>query len=179
MRNSILFILCFLIPVAHADSVRGFCERDGTRLEFNDGVAFADARSSDGTLTTAIYLTARSLDRAALAQCAECRADLPEESFASPRGDMIEAQREATAKGWMEIAHVGGELDMTTIVNIMYMSDDGWLTGIDGGNGRVEFATRSDTRVTGKVLSEAREAPMNETDMLCDVSFDLAVGWPN
>ena len=179
MRISILLVLFFLIPVAQADSVRGFCERDGTRLEFTDGVAFADSRSSDGTLTTAIYLTARPLDRAALAQCDECRAELPEDSFASPRGDLIEAQREATAKGWMEIAHVGGELDMTTIVNIMYLSDDGWLTGIDGGNGRVEFAARSATRVTGKVVTEAREAPMNETDMLCDITFDLAVGWPN
>jgi len=26
--------------------------------------------------------------------------------------------------------------------------------------------------------TEAREAPMNDTDMSCDVTFDLAVGWP-
>ncbi|HET6602944.1 MAG TPA: hypothetical protein VFG21_01850 [Xanthomonadaceae bacterium] len=179
MRLTAMLTLLFLMPVAHADSVRGFCQRDGTRLEFTDGIAFADARAADGTITTAIYVTSRPLDRAALAQCAECRAELPEDSFASPRGDLIEAQREATAKGWMEIQHVGGELDMTVIVNIMYLSDDGWMTGIDGGNGRVVFDTRSATRVAGKVVSEAREAPMNETDMLCDVAFDLAVGWPN
>ena len=25
---------------------------------------------------------------------------------------------------------------------------------------------------------QAREAPMNETDMQCDIAFDLTVGWP-
>jgi hypothetical protein len=91
---------------------------------------------------------------------------------------VIEAQRAATAAGWMEIAHTGGDLDIATIVNLMYLADDGTLTGLDGGNGRVEFTTKSGTRMSGKVVTEAREASMNETDMHCDVTFDLAVGWP-
>jgi hypothetical protein len=78
----------------------------------------------------------------------------------------------------MEIQHVGGELDMTTIVNLMYLADSGTLTGLDGGNGHVTFDSRTDKRVAGKVTTEAREAPMNETDMRCDIAFDLTVGWP-
>jgi len=97
----------------------------------------------------------------------------------SPRGDLIETQKDAIAQGWMEIHHTGGELDMSTLVNIMYVADDGTHTGIDGGNGKVVFETRSDARVTGKVITETREAPFNETDMNCDIAFDLAVGWPN
>ena len=73
---------------------------------------------------------------------------------------------------------MGGELDMSTIVNLMYLADDGTLAGLDGGNGRITFTTRNDTHVAGKVDSEAREAPMNETDMRCDIAFDLKVGWP-
>jgi len=174
----VLFVLLAQLPSAHADSVRGFCERDGKRLTFSDGIAFADARDENGAVTTTIYLTANKLDRAALAKCAECAGALPENTMMSPRGDLIEAQRSATAKGWMEISHVGGELDMTTIANIMYLADNGTLTGLDGGNGHVAFDARTDKRVAGKVTSEAREAPMNETDMKCDIAFDLAVGWP-
>jgi len=178
MRVPALLALLTLIPAAHADTVRGFCERGGKRLDFTDGIAFADARDSSGTVTTTIYLTAKALDRAALKRCADCAAALPENTAMSPRGDLIEAQRTATAKGWMEIQHVGGELDMSTIVNLMYLADDGTLTGLDGGNGHVAFDVRTDQRVTGKVTTEAREAPMNETDMRCDIAFDLAVGWP-
>ncbi len=178
MRIPSLIVLLILAPAVQADSVKGFCERDGKRLSFTDGIAFADARDADGKVTTTIYLTAKPLDRAALSRCVECAGKLPESTFTSPRGDLIEAQRAATAEGWMEIAHVGGELDMSTIVNLMYLAKDGVLTGLDGGNGSVEFATRDDKRVTGKVVTTAREAPMNETDMNCDVAFDLAVGWP-
>jgi len=103
---------------------------------------------------------------------------LPENTAMSPRGDLIEAQRTATAKGWMEIQHVGGELDMTTIVNLMYLADNGTLTGLDGGNGKVSFEVRTDQHLAGNVTTEKREAPMNETDMNCDITFDLAVGWP-
>jgi len=174
----VAFNLFVLLPSAHADSVRGFCERDGKRLAFTDGIAFADARDENGAVTTTIYFTANKLDRAALAKCAACAGALPENTMMSPRGDLIEAQRSATAKVWMEIQHVGGELDMTTIVNLMYLADNGTLTGLDGGNGRVSFDTRTDTRVAGKVATEAREAPMNETDMQRDIAFDLAVGWP-
>ena len=67
---------------------------------------------------------------------------------------------------------------MTAIVNLMYVADDGTHTGLDGGNGKVVFDTRSDARVVGKVITEAREAPFNETDMNCEIAFDLAVGWP-
>lgn len=170
--------LLALTPTAHAEGVSGFCERDGKRLVFTDGIAFGDARDENGTLTTTIYLTARPLDRKALAKCVECAGELPARTFLSPRGDLIEAQREATAKGWMEIQRVGGELDMSTIVNIMYLADDGTLTGIDGGNGRIAFDAHDGGRMVGKVTTEAREAPMNETDMTCDIAFDLSVGWP-
>ena len=78
----------------------------------------------------------------------------------------------------MEIQHVGGELDMTTIVNLMYLAADGTLTGLDGGNGRVELQAHDASAVAGKVVTTAREAPMNETDMRCDIAFELAVGWP-
>ena len=176
MRLFALVSLVLLASPAIADSVAGFCERDGKRLEFTDGIAFADARDAEGTVTTTIYFTARPLDRKALAACAECAGALGENTFVSPRGDLIEAQRAATAPGWMEIQHTGGELDITTIVNVMYLADDGTLTGIDGGNGQVAFEARSDTRVTGKVATIAREDP--STDMTCDIAFDLAVGWP-
>ena len=178
MRISALLALLVLMPAAHADTVRGYCERDGKRLDFADGIAFADARDTSGTVTTTIYLTAKPLDRAALAKCAECNAALPENTMMSPRGDLIETQRGAVGKGWMEIAHVGGELDMTTLVNLMYLADNGTLTGLDGGNGQIKLDVRTDKRVAGKVTTEAREAPMNSTDMKCDVAFDLAVGWP-
>ena len=178
MRIPALLALCVLMPIAHADTVGGFCERGGKRLDFTDGIAFADARESTGAVTTTIYLTAKKLDRAALAKCAACAGPLPQNTALSPRGDLIEAQRTATAKGWMEIQHVGGELDMTTIVNLMYLADNGTLTGLDGGNGKVSFDVRTDQHLTGKVATEKREAPMNETDMNCDITFDLAVGWP-
>ena len=178
MRTPTLLALFMLMPIAHADTVSGYCERDGKRLTFNDGIAFADARDTTGAVTTTIYLTANKLDRAALAKCAACASALPENTALSPRGDLIEAQRTATAKGWMEIQHVGGELDMTTIVNLMYLADNGTLTGLDGGNGRVSFESQTEKHVAGKVTTEAREAPMNQTDMHCDIAFDLAVGWP-
>ena len=178
MRSSILLVLLALAVPVHADPVHGYCERGGKRLDFTDGIAFEDARDASGVVTTTIYLTAKPLDRAALAKCAECAGKLGENTFSSPRGDLVEAQRSATAAGWMEIQHVGGELDMTTIVNLMYLADNGTLTGLDGGNGHVTFEARTDQRLTGKVATEKREAPMNETDMHCDIAFDLAVGWP-
>jgi hypothetical protein len=178
MRTAPLLVMLALAAQAHADSVSGYCERGGKRLDFSDGIAFADARDANGVVTTAIYLTAKPLDRAAFAKCAECAGALGENTFVSPRGDLVEAQRSATAAGWMEIQHVGGELDMTTIVNLMYLADNGTLTGLDGGNGEVKLQTNTATRIVGKVGSIAREAPMNETDMRCDITFDLAVGWP-
>lgn len=178
MRTQILLALFVMMPIAYADNVRGFCERDGKRLDFTDGIAFTDARDAAGAVTTAIYLTANKLDRAALARCADCASALPENTAMSPRGDLIEAQRTATAKGWMEIQHIGGELDMTTLVNLMYVADDGTLTGLDGGNGHVSLESRTEKHIAGKVATEAREAPMNTTDMRCDIAFDLTVGWP-
>jgi hypothetical protein len=178
MRVVLFSILAAFASPLLADGVSGSCERDGKRLVFTDGIAFQDARDAQGVVTTTIYLTAKPLDRAALAKCAACAAAPGESTFTSPRGDVIEAQRAATAAGWMEIAHTGGDLDIATIVNLMYLADDGTLTGPDGGNGRVEFTTKSGTRMSGKVVTEAREASMNETDMHCDVTFDLAVGWP-
>ena len=178
MRMPILLILLSLSSAGHTDSVKGYCERDGKRLDFSDGIAFEDARDTQGTLTTTIYLTAKPLDRKALAKCAECKGPLGENTFVSPRGDLVEAQRTATAKGWLEFQHVGGELDMTTISNIMYLADNGTLTGLDGGNGHVVFDAHGATRLSGKLTTEDREAPMNSTDMKCDITFDLAIGWP-
>ena len=178
MRTTAVMVLLFLMMPVHAGTVAGFCERDGKRITFGDGIGFADARDSDGVVTTTLYLTAKSLDRKALAACAECAQAPGESTFTSPRGDVVEAQRAATADGWVEIAHVGGELDMTTIVNLMYVAKDGTRTGLDGGNGRVMLETNSPTRIVGTLTTEAREAPMNETDMNCDVKFDVAVGWP-
>jgi hypothetical protein len=178
MRTSFAVLLIVLASTAHADTVGGWCERDGKRLAFTDGIAFQDARDAQGVVTTTIYLTAKPLDRAALAKCSACAAAPGESTFTSPRGDAVEAQRGATAAGWREVALTGGELDMATIVNLMYVAADGTLTGLDGGNGHVEFTNKSAARMTGKVVTEAREAPMNETDMHCDVTFDLAVGWP-
>ena len=178
MRRLILMALVVLAIPARADSVQGFCERDGKRINFSDGIAFVDARDADGVATTTIYLTAKPLDRKALAGCAECAAAPSENSFGSPRGNAIEKQRAATADGWAEMEHVGGELDMTTIVNLMYLAKDGVLNGIDGGNGRVTLQTNTPARIVGKLTSEAHEAPYNDTDMTCDASFDLTVGWP-
>jgi hypothetical protein len=178
MRVLFAPILSLLSLNVHADAVSGYCERDGKRLTFSDGIAFEDARAADGTVTTTVYLTAGPLDRAALAQCGECRGAPGENTFLSPRGDLIEAQHAAVDAGWLEFQHVGGELDMTTLVNLMYLAPDGTLTGLDGGNGRIELTARDAKRVAGQVVTEAREAPMNETDMRCAVSFDLTPGWP-
>jgi hypothetical protein len=153
MSSAGLFVLVALVAPAHAESVHGHCERGGKRLDFRDGIAFGDARDASGAVTTTIYLTAQPIDRAALAKCAECAGKLGESTFSSPRGDLVEAQRTATAAGWMEIQHVGGELDMTTIVNLMYLAADGTLTGLDGGNGRVELQARTTTRMSGKVAT--------------------------
>ncbi|MEO7326609.1 MAG: hypothetical protein ABIW82_17445 [Dokdonella sp.] len=178
MRALILMVLCLAAVPALADSVQGFCERGGKRLTFSDGIAFVDARDSDGVATTAIYLTAKPLDRKALAACAACKSAPGESTFTSSRGQEIKKQRSATTDGWIELQHVAGEVDMASIVSIMYLASDGMLTGIDGGNGKVVLQTKGPARVVGKVISEAHEAPYNDTDMNCAVSFDLALGWP-
>lgn len=174
-----MFVVLALAAPAHADSVSGFCERDGKRLTFSDGIAFADARDADGMVTTTIFLTAKPLDLADLAKCSECSEPLTENTFGSPRGDRIKAQRSATAAGWIELAHSDGVNGMTSLGNIMYLADDGVLTGIDGGNGRVTVELRDDGRAVGKVTSEARGEGYDETDMTCAISFDVAIGWPH
>ncbi|MBX3696956.1 MAG: hypothetical protein KF811_04035 [Dokdonella sp.] len=178
MRILPCLLLLGLTQLGQAASVDGYCERDGKRLVFSDGIAFADARDAEGVVTTTIYLTSKPIDRKALAACVECAAAPGENTFSSPRGDRIEAQRSATADGWIEIQHVGGELDMTTIVNLMYVAKDGTLTGLDGGNGRVLLQTHSPSRIVGQVSTEAHEPPMDDTDMDCAIKFDVAVGWP-
>ncbi len=176
-RRLVPLVLIAFSPLALADSVSGFCESGGKRLEFTDGIAFHDARKADGALVTAIHLTAGRLDRAALAKCRECATELPESTFMSPRSPLFQAQRAATAAGWAELQHVGGDYDWTSVVSIMYLSDKGVLTGIDTSYVVVEWSDRSDTRVSGKVITgevhEGYEAGAN-----CDVRFDLAVGWP-
>jgi hypothetical protein len=178
MRAAAVLALMILAAPAHADTVKGFCERGGKRLEFSDGIAFADAKDEKGAVTTTIYLTAEPIDRAELAKCTECAGPLGENTFTSPRGDLVETQKKAISAGWMELQHVGGELDMTSIVNLMYIADDGTHTGLDGGNGSVKIEAHTATRIAGKVGTQAREAGMNETDMNCAVTFDLALGWP-
>lgn len=178
MRNLILMALVFLATPALADSVQGYCERDGKRITFSDGIAFVDARDANGMVTTVIYLTAKPLDRKALAACVACASAPGEDTYSSSRGNEIEKQRSATADGWIEMQHVAGELDMTSIVNLMYLADDGVLTGLDGGNGKVILTTNSPTRMVGKLTSEAHEPPYNDTDMNCAATFDLKVGWP-
>lgn len=173
-----LLLLSTTVATAHAATVSGSCSRDGHTIRFSDGIAFLDARDENGVETTTIYLTAKPLDRAALARCAECKAAPGVNVFTSPRGDVVEAQRSATAAGWMEIAYTGGELDMTTIVNLMYVAPDGTLTGLDGGNGHVELTSKDGKRFAGKVVTEARGDGPDSTDMTCDVHFDIAVGWP-
>ena len=83
------------------------CDEEHVLPRCLDAIAFADARDSDGTLTTTIYLTAKPIDRKALAACAACGAELPENTFLSPRGDLVEAQRTATAEGWRPSAPLG------------------------------------------------------------------------
>jgi|GEM_PF-3156244 len=178
MRIPVLLASLLATTAAQAATVSGSCTRDGKTLRFNDGIAFLDARDEGGVETTTIYLTAKPLDRAALARCAECRAAPGQSTFTSPRGDVVEAQRSATAEGWMEIAHTGGELDITTIVNLMYVAPDGTLTGLDGGNGQVELSVNDGKRIAGKVVTEARGEGLDSTDMTCDVRFDLELGWP-
>ena len=178
MSKLILIALVVLAGPVQADSVQGFCERDGKRITFSDGIAFVDARDAKGVVTTAIYLTAKPLDRKALAACGECAAAPGLETFSSERGNTVEKQRSATADGWVEMQHVAGELNMTSLVNLMYLAPDGVLTGLDGGNGRVALQTNSATRIVGTLTSEAHEAPYDDTDMTCEASFDLTVGWP-
>ncbi len=178
MMRAWVLLVPFVAATANAASVSGSCSRDGHTISFSDGIAFLDARDAKGVETTTIYLTAKPLDRAALARCTECKAAPGENTFMSSRGDVIEAQRAATAAGWMEIAYTGGDLDMTTIVNLMYLAPDGTLTGLDGGNGHVELTAKDGKRFAGKVVTEARGAGLDSTDMTCDVSFDIAVGWP-
>lgn len=177
MRTLILLSLLTAASSAMADSVKGYCERDGTRLDFHDGLAFADARDAAGVLTTTFYLTVKPLDRAALARCPDCAQAPGENTFMSPRGDFIEAQA-STPAGWVEIQHVGGALDMSTIVNLMARGSDGVMTGLDGGNGVVKLTTNRPDRIAGTLGSIARGEGYDETDMRCDVAFDLAVGWP-
>lgn len=177
---AVLILTTPLFTPAYADTVQGFCERDGKRITFSDGIAFADARDSEGFLITAIYLTAKTLDRKALAACKECESAPVENTYplTSLRSKTVENQRSATADGWIEMRHVGGELNRSSVVNLMYLSSDGVLTGLDGGNGQVTLQTNTPTHVFGTLTSEAREAPFSETDMKCEASFDLAVGWP-
>ena len=177
MRTAILMSLVLLSSSALADSVAGYCERDGKRLEFHDGLAFIDARDAAGVTTTTIYLTVKPIDRKALATCSECAEAPGEDTFGSPRGDAIEALA-ATKAGWVEMQHVGGDLDMTTIVNLMYLAADGVLNGLDGGNGKVTLQTNDAKRIAGTLGSEARGEGYDETDMTCNVAFDLTPGWP-
>ena len=172
-----VFLLLMLATPAFADSVKGYCERDGKRLEFSDGLAFVDARDAAGVVTTTVYLTVKPIDRAVLATCAGCTDAPGENTFVSPRGDFIEAQP-ATKAGWVEMQHVAGELDMTAIVNLMYLDADGVMNGLDGGNGKVVLQTNDGKRIAGTLGSEARGEGYDETDMTCAVAFDLTPGWP-
>ncbi|MGB0134953.1 hypothetical protein [Dokdonella sp.] len=179
MRILTLMALLVLAMPVRADTIQGFCERDGKRIAFSDGIAFVDARDAGGAVTTKIYLTANPLDRKALAACIECAGPPGEGSHGSPRGTVVEKQHSATADGWIQMRHVGGDYEMTMIDNLMYLAKDGVLTGLDGGNGKVILQINTPTRIAGKLTSEAHEVPYNDTDMNCAATFDVTVGWPN
>ena len=70
---------------------------------------------------------------------------------------------------------------MGTIRNILYLADDGVLNGIDGTNstGALRFSSLSETHLSGTIKTVPTEPEyFDDTDMTCDVSFDLPVGWP-
>lgn len=174
-------LVALLLPSFAQAGVNGFCERNGKRLTFTDGIAFFDARDADGEITTTVYLTAKKLDRDALKACANCRDALPEDNFLSPRGRAINQQKSAVNEGWIELSHAGGESTMGTIINIMYLADDGVLKGINGSNstGSLTFSSLSETHLGGTIKTVPTEPEyFDDSDMTCDVSFDLPVGWP-
>ena len=176
MRILSIVSLLALSFATQADTVGGHCEGEGVRLNFTDGIAFADARSEAGAISTAIYLTVEKLDRAALTACPDCGGALPATRFASSRGYTVQKQ---TQKGWMEVNHVGGEMNVTSVVDVPYLDEGGTLTGLSGAEHLVvTFVERSDKRVTGTVKTVVDEYSDPSTDMDCDVTFDLAVGWP-
>lgn len=168
-----LLLAAFSFP-ALAGHVTGYCERGGKSVSFVDGVAFADARDESGAITTTIYLTSMPLDRKKLAECRGCGRPLGENTLASSRGDAVDAQINAADGGWLEASHVGGEIDITTVVNVAYVAPDGTHTGIMAGNERLSFEVRDeDKHIAGKVTTEA-----GDYGMICDVVFDFAMGWP-
>ena len=109
MYKAMLLSLSLLAGPAFADSVKGFCERDGKRLEFSDGLAFVDARDAEGVVTTTIYLTVKPIDRKALAACTDCSGAPGEDTFGSPRGNFIEAPAKLQADIRMAPAPLMGD----------------------------------------------------------------------
>lgn len=180
-RLQVAMMIALLLPGFVQASVSGFCERDGARLTFTDGIAFWDARGADGAITTTVYLTAKPLDRSALSACVDCRDALTEDDYSSPRGKAVEQQKSAVNDGWIELSHTGGESGTGTIGNIMYLAKDGVLNGISGTNstGSLSFSSVSETHVSGAIKTVPTPPEyFDDTDMTCDVSFDLPVGWP-
>lgn len=175
MRFLTTVSLLALSCAAQADSVRGTCERDGVRLSFTDGIAFPVSRSADGTVSTEILLTVDALDRAAVAAaCADCAEPLPENSAMSSRAYTVQTK---SHKGFMRISHVGGEMNHTSIVDVSYLDKTGTLFGIGGGDGKVMFDVFDEKRIAGKV-TDVPDEYSEPDDAVCDVTFDLAVGWP-
>jgi hypothetical protein len=162
---------------AAADTVAGKCQREGTTLEFVDGIAFQVAARDEGeTVTTSIYFTTKPIDRAQLAKCPDCQGALPAETLVgSPRERWIDAQIKAAAGGWLRAHHIGGAMDMTVVHDVNYFAPDGTLTGIAAGNEQLTFDVNDGKRVSGTL--GYREG--DYWGATCEGKFDLEVGWPN
>jgi hypothetical protein len=162
------------VVLAAGSSASGQCQREGTTLTWVDGIAFESARSAEGRLETAIFLTTVPIDRAQLATCPDCNDGLPENSFVSPREDWLEAQLKKAKGGWFAASYVGGDMDMTIVHDVGYMAPDGVQTGITAGNERLTLEVNDGKRIAGTLHS----AEGDYFGASCSGRFDLAVGWP-
>lgn len=176
MRSAMLVLaLSAAAPgIAAADTVSGECQRDGTTLKWVDGIAFESARDEKGWITTTIYFTTKPIDRKQLAQCPDCEGELPATTFLSSREDWLDAQIKVAKGGWLSASHVGGEMDLLVVHDLMYFAPDGVQTGITAGNERLAFEVNDGKRMAG-TLSFAEGDYFGAT---CTGKFDLAVGWP-
>jgi hypothetical protein len=178
MRPTLIAIVTTLavagIGAAEAASVSGKCQREGTTLEFVDGIAFEAARDADGAVTTSIYFTTRPIDRAQLAKCPDCQGELPDSTFNSTRQDWLDAQIKAAAGGWLAADYIGGAMDMVVVHEVNYFAADGTMTGIAAGNENLTLAVNDGKRISGTL--DYREG--DYWGATCEGRFDLEVGWP-
>jgi hypothetical protein len=176
MRHASIAIALILAGAgeAAAATVTGQCQREGTTLVFVDGLAFESARDEGGTVTTAIYLTTKPIDRKQLATCPDCEGELPVNTFLSTREDWIDAQIQAAAGGWLSASYVGGDMDMAVVNGVDYFAPDGTQTGITAGNERLTLEVNDGKRIAGILRYEEGDY----FGATCEGRFDLEVGWP-